>query len=81
MKYSDLKQEIKSEFSETKEKDDVFIPVEFDAIFSHDRVIKKQCEKNLLASDLHQKPKSKKSFDNRFMSKRMREIMFLPVVK
>lgn len=78
-KYDDFKKEISDKFSEMEEIDGVYRPVEFNAVFSHDQVIKKQVKDCVLASELHNKPKKKIIFDNRFLSKRMREIMFLPV--
>ena len=81
MKHSDLVNEIKQEFSETKEVDSKYVSVEFNSILSHDIVIKMQLEKGLLKSEMNKKPEKDKIEDNRFMSKRMRDIMFLPVKK
>jgi hypothetical protein len=81
MNYKDLKKEISEEFSDMEEIDGIFKPVEFSGVFSHDRIIEKQIEKGLLASELHRKPNKPLEIDNRFLSKRMREIMYLPVTK
>lgn len=79
--YKGMKDDIENTFSDMEEKDGVFYPVKFNAIFSHDQIIKKQIETCTLASELHKKEIKLKPVDNRFMSKRMREIMYLPVEK
>lgn len=77
--YKKFKKEISGEFSDVEEIDGILCSVEFNATFSHDRVIKKQVDECILPSELHRKTKPKRKIDNRFLSKRMRDIMFLPI--